>query len=231
MAKAQAKKTAPQPTIEFVDCEQNTPEWLEARRGLITASNFKIVMREGKDGKESATRRDLLYKLAGEVLSGEVNEGFKSEAMKRGNAMEAEARDRYTKGTFDEVRKVGFVKRTIPSMVVGGQPLVVGASPDALVGPKGGLEIKTMAPHLLIEQAEKGTAPTEHRAQIHGTMWVLDLEWNDLMLFYRGMPVAPKYRFERDEVYIKQISDEVEKFDYELQQLVKKIKAMGGPRG
>src|SRR5579872_3212408 len=81
--------------VEYIDVVQNSPEWLEARRGLVTASNFAIVLREGTDGDPSATREDFLYRLAGEILSGEVAESFKSEAMKRGNLMEAEARDRY----------------------------------------------------------------------------------------------------------------------------------------
>lgn len=226
MAKAAQKKAAgPVETVEHIPCLQNSAEWLEARRGLITASNFKIILREGKDGKESATRRDLLYKLAGERLSGQVNEGFKSDAMKRGNEMEAEAAERYVNSTFEPVRAVGFVKRIIPSKF-GGEPLVVGASPDRLVGSKGGLEIKTMAPHLLIEQAERGTPPTEHRAQVHGTMWVANLEYVDLMLFYRGMPIAPRYRFERDEIFIQEIRNEVERFEYDLKQVVKKIRAM-----
>ena len=231
MAKAASKTKAREETVEIIDCIQNSDPWLEARRGLITSSNFKIVRRAGKDGGESSTRRDLLYKLAGELLSGKVNEGFKSEAMKRGNAMEAEARAHYERGTFDEVRQVGFVKRTIPSTIAGQPDLVVGASPDALVGAKGGLEIKTMAPHLLIAQMESGIAPTDHRIQIHGTMWVAGLEWIDLKLFYTGMEkLSPKYRFFRDEALIKEIRNDVEVFDYELKQLVKKMTAMGSAK-
>ena len=231
MAKAAIKAKAPakrEETVEIIDCVQNTDSWLEARRGLITASNFKIVMRSGKDGGESLTRRDLLYRLAGEILSGKVNEGFKSEAMKRGNAMEAEARAHYERGTFDKVRQVGFIKRTIPSTIPGQPDLVVGASPDALVGDDGALEIKTMAPHLLIAQIESGVAPTDHRIQIHGTMWVAGLAWIDLKLFYSGMKISPKYRFFRDETVIKEIRNDVERFDYDLKQLVKKMKAMEG---
>lgn len=233
MAKAAVKPKATAPAknphlVEFFDVEQNTDEWLELRRGMITASNFKVVMREGKDGGESATRRDLLYRLAGEILSGEVAESFRSEAMKRGNAMEQDARAQYARTNLAaNVQRVGFAKRTIPGQF---STLVVGASPDAQVGPRRGLEIKTMAPHLMIALAERGTPPSEHRAQVHGTMWVTGWYEVDLMFFYRGMPIAPKFRFERDEAYIKQISDEVERFDYELQQLVKKIRSMGGAR-
>ena len=227
MAKAAAKIKAPakpEDVVEIIDVEQGSTEWLEIRRGIVTASNLKIIMRSGKDGGESATRRGLLYKLAGEILSGEVEEGFKSEAMKRGNLMEPEAREYYARTTFAEVKQIGFIRRTLANGIV------VGCSPDSQVGPKRGLEIKTMAPHLLIEQAEKGTPPTDHRHQIHGTMWVAGWDEMDLLLFYRGMPVAPRYRFERDDLFIKEISDEVERFDYDLKMLVKKIRSMGGAR-
>ena len=40
----------------------------------------------------------------------------------------------------------------------------------------------------------KGSAmPPEHRWQVHGTMFVGDLDKVVLSLFYRGMPVAPKF--------------------------------------
>ena len=58
-------------------------------------------------------------------------------------------------------------------------------------------------------------------------MWVADLEWLDLMLFYRGMPVAPKFRIERDENYIRDLSNAVEVFAYDLKRLVERIRAMG----
>ncbi|OFX05677.1 MAG: hypothetical protein A3E78_03245 [Alphaproteobacteria bacterium RIFCSPHIGHO2_12_FULL_63_12] len=213
--------------VEHVDVVQNSPEWLEARRGLVTASNFAIVMREGKDGKAALTREDFLYRLAGEILSGEVAESFKSEAMKRGNLMEAEARERYILGTFENVRRVGFVKRTIASKIARVDPLVIGASPDALVGARGGLEIKTMAPHLLIRQIERAVAPGEHRPQVQGTMWVCDLDHVDLVFFYRGRLTGPKYRIERDETFIAQLRNEVEVFDHQLKKLVAKIRRTG----
>lgn len=216
--------------VEYVDVVQNSPEWLEARRGLVTASNFAVVMREGKDGETALTREDFLYRLAGEILSGEVAESFKSEAMKRGNLMEAEARERYILGTFDDVRRVGFVKRTIWSKIAGVDPFIVGASPDALVGDRGGLEIKTMAPHLLIRQIERAVAGGDHLAQIHGTMWVCDLDHVDLVFFYRGKLNGPKFRFYRDEAFIARIRNEVEVFDHQLKKLVAKIRLTGFAR-
>jgi hypothetical protein len=223
MAKTAAKKL-PAPTVEiFEDVEQQSEEWFQLRLGVPTASNFGIMMASGKDGDVSKTRRELMYKLAGEILTGRPAEGkIVTAAMQRGNDMEPEARQHYLNTHFAEVRRVGFIRRKLPS------GRYVGCSPDALIGKKKALEIKTLAPHLMIERLVNGAGlPAEHRPQVHGTMWIADLEEVDLLLFYSGMPVAPKFTIKRDESYIKQISNAVEIFEYETRMLVEKIRKMG----
>lgn len=224
-----AKKVAPKDDeVEvFQDVEQGSEDWFRLRLGMCTASNFATIMAGGVGGGESKTRALLLRKLAGEILTGEPAENYSNAAMQRGNAMEAAAREHYAKRTFADIAQVGFVKRTINNPL--GVPLVIGASPDAFVGKDRVLEIKTMRPDLLIEVALKGAGgfPPEHRAQCQGTLWVTGRDECDLMLFYTGMPIAPTFLVERDDVYIRRIAEEVEKFDWELHQLVAKIRGMG----
>lgn len=212
----------------FEDIEQQSEEWFTLRLGTPTASVFSTIMAQGKDGDDSKGRTTLLYKLAGEKLTGKPAEGkFITPAMERGNAMEPEARAYYERTSFEEIHRVGFVRRKLPSGTY------VGASPDALVGKdrKRGLEIKTMAPHLMIERLMGGaTMPMKHRAQVQGTMWIANLESVDLLLFYSGMPVAPKFTVERDDPYIKTIATAIESFDYELRHLVETLKKMGRSR-
>lgn len=213
------------PVEIFEDIEQQSEAWFELRLGTPTASVFSTIMADGKDGGASKGRTTLLHKLAGELLTGRPAEGkFVTPAMERGNEMEPRARAYYERTSFEEIHRVGFIRRKLP------HGTYVGASPDALVGKdrKRGLEIKTMAPHLMIDRLLRGAQmPPEHRAQVHGTMWVAALESVDLLLFYDGMPVAPKFTVERDESYIKVIANEVEKFDYDLRELVAKIRKMG----
>ena len=230
MAKAAPKKPAkPEPKkdkIEFFpDVIQGSEEWFDLRRGILTASNFKIILRSGKDGEDSKTRQKLLYTLAGEKLTGKTNETFKSESMRRGNEMEPLAREYYERTNLDaDVKLVGFARRTIVTPL--GREIIVGASPDAQVGPRRGLEIKTMAPDLLIAQAKTGTFPQEHRAQIMGTAFVCDWDEIDLLLFYEDMPIAPKFRITRDDAFVKELVQAIEIFDWDLQQVIKDIKAM-----
>lgn len=228
MAKSAAPKGASSPVEVFPEIEQGSPDWYELRLGIPTASNFAMVTRDA----DSKTRREYMHKLAGEILTGRPAEGkITTAAMQRGHEMEPEAREHYAKTNIVKIDRVGFVRRKLPS------GRYVGSSPDGLMeARKGanwrrGLEIKTMAPHLMIGLLERGaTLPPEHRWQVYGTMWVADLEEVDLMLYYRGMPVAPKFTVVRSEPAIKEISDAVEVFDHELNGLVKKIRAMGGAR-
>lgn len=219
------KPAPPAPAFEDVYYDQQSPEWFEVRRGVPTASNFSKIMAQSE---ERAGRTRYLNRLAGELITGLVaEEGFKSKAMERGNEMEPRARDHYARTNLVPLHRVGFCRRKLRSGTY------VGCSPDSLIGEapdfEGALEIKTMIPELMIPLALSGRIPTEHRAQCHGTMWVRDLKFVDLVIYYDGMP-SLKYRLIRDEEYIKQISDAVEVFDYELRQLVAQLKKMGGGR-
>lgn len=210
------------------DFEQGSPEWTEVRLGIPTASNFAMVLRDG----DSVTRTEYLYKLAGERLTGRPAEGkIKTAAMIRGNEMEEEAREDYSRSRLSPIRRVAFVRRRLPS------GRYCGASPDGLIdpsgkaSPRGALEIKTMAPHLMIDRLVKGSGmPSDHRAQVYGTMLVCEVDFVEFTLFYSGMPVSPKFTVHRDEKYLRELSDAIEVFDHELDRLVSKIKSMGRAR-
>lgn len=179
-------------------------------------------MASGRDGDESKTRAQYMRVLAGEILTGQPGEGkIETAAMRRGKEMEPEAREHYLSRRFVDLREVGFVRRKLPS------GRYVGASPDGLIGKSKALEIKTMRPDLMIERLERGAqGMTEHRAQVQGTMLVGDLEEVVLKIFYRGMPISPEATVVRDETYCKQLRNAIEVFDFELNELVQKIRRM-----
>jgi hypothetical protein len=198
--------------VEIIDVQQNTPEWFQARCGLPTASNFQCLMAESADRKGRAT---YLRQVAGEILTGIPSESFKNAAMDRGHAMEPEAREMYAFMHDCEPVQVGFVRN--------GRK---GWSPDSLIGSSGCLEIKTQAPHLLIETIEKDVFPGVHKAQTQGGLLVGDLEWIDLVVFYTGMPLFEK-RAVRDVAYIAKLSREIDLFNEEVDELVEKIRRYG----
>lgn len=223
---ATARQMPQTDVVDIYDGPQRDDEWHAQRRGIPTASKFSVIMAQGEDGEDSVTRAKLMNTMAGEIITGETASTFRNEDMDRGIEMEPEARAYYARTTFSSVIEVGFIKRIIKNPLAE-KPLVVGCSPDALVDDDGGLEIKVSRADLLIPILRKGAAglPTKHRAQCQGNMWVAGRAWWDLLIFCRGMPAA-KFRIVREEVYIKKIRDAVEKFDYELDRLVKEIQAM-----
>lgn len=220
MTKTPAKKKPPEDTVEFFnDVEQRSNPWLELRRGLPTASKFSLVMASGKDGEDSKGRQKYMDLLAGEIVSGQVAETFRSEAMERGNRMEPEARAWYERSRFITLTKVGFVRRTVVCAL--GNDFKIGASPDSQVSAKKGLEVKTVAPHLLGRIKQKGAAgfPTEHRAQLQGTMFVAGWEQMDLVLYYTGWPRPLVFTLDRDDIYIARLKDELELFVGQMERL------------
>lgn len=189
---------------------QGTPEWFEVRRGLPTASQFATIMAKGKGDAPSKTRQTYLYKLAGEILTGEPMDSFSNAHTERGHAMEPEARQFYAFMHDCEPEQVGFITNG-PK----------GCSPDSLVGNDGMVEIKTKLPHLLLACHESGGFPSEHWAQCQGQLWVAEREWVDLICYWpRLQPMV--VRAHRDEVFIKSLSDAVERFNDELAALVAK---------
>lgn len=195
------------------DCEQGGEEWMQVRMGKPTASEFAAVMATGRDSPESKTRAKYLRQLAGEIITEIPREDFKNEYMARGNEMEAEARSLYAMMANADVSQVGFIENWR-----------CGASPDGLIGSNGMLEIKTAAPHILIDRLLSGDLPPAHKAQLQGNLWIAEREWIDLAIFYRKMPLYRR-RVKRDESFIARLKLATAVFLEDLDALVAKIRA------
>ena len=196
--------------------EANLPEWLAARAGIPTAAEFSCVMASGRGGSESKTRRTYLYKLAGEIITGEPMQSFSNGHTERGHEMEAVARDAYAFMRDAEPQPVGFIRN--------GR---AGASPDSLLGNDGLLEIKSKLPHLLVETILRDDMPPEHRAQCQGQLWIAEREWVDIAVYWPGMPLFI-HRSYRDEEFIKALAAAVDQFNAELDEIVAKVRKYGG---
>lgn len=223
MAKRATKTVPPAPSgPEFIECDQGGDEWRMARLGLVTASNFATAMASGRGDDESITRTKLMYRLAGEIITGEpAEETYKSLAMQRGNAIEDEARESFARRRNLVTRRIGFI-RNFDGLKC------CGCSPDSLIGFSSGLELKSARADILIPMLDNpARMPPAHRAQVHGNMWVSERDdWWLSIYCHRNMP-ALDIQVGRDERFIKEISDAVERFNYELMKLVDRIKRMG----
>lgn len=224
VAKAKKPEGPPKSLLRVFNDPQGSAEWFKARLGIPTASMFSVIMAEGRDGGESMTRQQYLYRLAGEQITGEpAEETFRSRAMERGKEMEPQAVEDYERRTGRAVTRVGFATNFDDLKLCG-------ASADGLVGFDGGIETKTMRPDLMIPLLVRGARMLpEHRGQVHGNMLVWERDWWDFKVFYPGMPDFT-VRVEKDETYHRRLLEEVQTFNYELKKLVEQLRNMGAGR-
>jgi predicted phage-related endonuclease len=193
--------------LEVINCEQNTPEWHQARTGIITASSFRLVLAKG-DGK---TRATYMRKLAAERIRGVADDNFTSNFTERGHEFEDVAVDLYKEHRGLEIEKCGFLKRGN-----------IGYSPDGLIGVDGAVEIKTRNGDLQIALLLSDKIPSEHIAQIQGGLLVSGRKWVDFVSYCPGLPMFIK-RAERDENYILNLQIELALFEKELKELTNNI--------
>lgn len=201
--------------IEIIDVQQGDPEWFAARAGLATASEFSTVMAKGKDGGASVTRRKYLYRLAGEILTGEpAPEGYTNDFMARGHELEDEARRMFAFMRDVDPQRVGFIRNDR-----------MGCSPDSLIGDDSGLEIKVAIPAVQIERLQRGDLPPEHKAQVQGSMLVTGRPtWH----FVSYCPKLPSLilTVPRDDEYVSQQKKAIDAFNEELDALVASIRGV-----
>ena len=167
------------------DVAQASPEWVELKLGVVSASNFHRLLT--KTLKPATGAKTYAHELLFEKIAGEPAKHIDSEWIARGVEMEDEALRWYEFEADAEVKRVGFITTDDGR---------VGCSPDGLVGDDGGLEIKNPSGalhvgYLLGEDAHK------HMSQCFGGMWVTGRSWWDLLIYN---PVLPPHlhRYSRD---------------------------------
>jgi hypothetical protein len=184
--------------------KQNTPEWLELRLGIPTASEFGKILTP-KTMALSAQSKPYLFRLLGEWMTGQQAYSPETDYMQIGHDLEDRAVSAYCLQRECEVEAVGFITR---------DDGLVGCSPDRLVvGRKGGVEIKTH-PAAIGEHVRtmvEGTIDATHKPQTQGQMWLAELDYVDVVS-YCGLLPTVIIREGRDEKYIASLKDAMDSF-------------------
>src|SRR6185436_16417143 len=100
---------------------QGSDEWFELRRGILTASEMKLIITPTRKIADNDKTRAHLYELAAQRISGYVEPHFISDDMLRGQDDEIYAREAYKKH-FAPVKEVGFVTNDKWGFVIGYSP-------------------------------------------------------------------------------------------------------------
>lgn len=197
--------------METLYIEQGSDEWFKARLGSIGGSSIAAAVAGGT----GATRQTLMYKLAGQILSGVWEDGYKSEAMIQGTVREPEARTLYELIQGVEVEQVGLVKDHQHKHV----------SPDGLVGHNGMIEIKSPQIPSHIATLDKQAVPSQYVKQIHWGLQRAEREWVDYTSYCPEITSKPIFikRYYRDEKLIKKLEEGADQFIVEMLELVERV--------
>jgi putative phage-type endonuclease len=193
------------PDCKLIDCDQRTPEWFEARKGYLTASQFGPWLT--KSDKTSQKARDTAAsKVLAEVAGFPDPSVFETEDIRRGIEMEPEALQYFQILTGKTVDAIGFAKS---------KHGLFGCSPDGLILADGtGVEIKCPRVSKLIQYHQAGKLPDEYREQIHGSMAVTGAKGWHFLAYRTGLPAFHIY-IERDD-YTEQIFTGLKEFSVYL---------------
>jgi len=209
----------------LINCIHRSPEWMEARRGLVTASRCADVLAllKRKDG-EAAARKNYRMELAIEILTGQTFPHYVSQEMQWGIEQEPFARAAYEIKRNTLVETCGFyVHPTVDRF---------GASPDSLVGSEGLAQFKCPSTATHLTWMLEGVLPVEHAPQMLAELACTGRHWNDFVSFDPRLPEHLQLfirRMERrdHEAHIAQLEQEVQRFNRELDTMLAELPQAG----
>jgi hypothetical protein len=168
------------------DLIQGSTAWLEARLGLITASEMKFILTPTLKLAKNDKERAQLFNLLAQRIAGYVEPGYTGDDMYRGHEDELDARLAYA-ANYAPVEDCGFITNDRWGFTLG-------YSPDGLVGSDGLIEIKSRKHRFQVEtildSIGQNTAPAEFMLQLQTGLLVSERKWIDFISYSAGLPMA-----------------------------------------
>lgn len=172
--------------MKILPFEQGSVEWMQARAGIPTASEFDNLISPTWKIRTGEMRKSYLASKLAEAWLGGPLIGFNVFDVEQGRILEEEARPWLELELNMEISKVGLCVRDDGR---------VGCSPDGIVytgigtaQPNFGVEIKCPQPTAHVKYLLSGEVPPDYLAQIHGGMYVTGFESWKFLSYRRGFP-------------------------------------------
>lgn len=143
--------------------QPNSLEWLQARCGVVTASEFDHLVTGDFEIRRGEMPKSYLARKLAERWLGSPLAGFQSVDMEIGSLLETEAIPYFELERNQTVTRVGLLTNDEGT---------VGCSPDGLLGYDSGIECKCPRPETHVKYLLNGKLPKEYAPQVHGAMWV-----------------------------------------------------------
>ena len=214
----------------FEPLEHRSDDWYKKRLGMPTASQFhRIVTLGGK--AEIPGRSKMAERYIGDLVAERI---FKRSMQKDISYLEA-----VKWGVEHEDKAAALLEEHIGPLQPGGfmtdrpQKPRYGASPDRILAKGNRREVCEIKCPFEIPRHVKNLlfgADTEHWPQLQGQLLISGYE---CVHFYSYHPDCPPYyeRVPRDEVFINNLRDLLDKFCAELDEAEMKARRMGGWKG
>lgn len=193
--------------------EQRTPEWFAERLGHATGSRASDILA----GKDTMARKGYITQIVTERLTGLAQDFYTTADMQRGIDVEPLAKAAY-QASHELTDDVGFVKH----------PLIrwFGASPDALVGSDGLVEIKCPRSTTHLDYIQGGKPPAKYVPQMLAQLACTRRKWVDFVSFDDRFPQHLQLfvvRFSPTEEDIAKFETKVKEFLTEIDNLMEKL--------
>jgi hypothetical protein len=199
--------------IELPDLIQGSDEWLDQRRGIVTASVVgKLITPSTVKPASNDYSRALTAQLVAERITGYTDPTYVSDDMLRGHEDEPRAIEKYEKHYKRTVATTGFLVRD-------DWGFRIGYSPDGLVGDDGLVEVKAPRAKKHLTTILSGEVPPEHMAQLQCGLLVSGRKWIDYVSYCGGMPMYV-CRVDPDERWFTAIVDAVALFEQNAAQMI-----------
>lgn len=191
--------------------EQGSPEWLQMKLGVMSASNaHKIIA-----GAKTATRMSYLSELVAEIATREKPE-ISAKPLEWGKENELAARSIYEFETGYKIKELPFIFKD--------ESLRVGISPDGYG--EIGLELKCpYTSKVFIDFACLGIIKNEYKAQCQFSMWVTGAtQWHFANFDPRSTCKQFHYTtLERDEKMMKKFDECVPECIEQMDEMLAKL--------
>lgn len=198
-------------TTYHPEVTQGSDEWHALRRGILTASEVKLILTPTLKLANNEKTRQHVYEIAAQRISEYTEPSYIGDDMLRGWDDEVRARDLYS-ATRAPVTETGFVTNDDLGFTLG-------YSPDGLVGDDGLIECKSRRQKYQVQTISTGEVPDDYVLQLQTGLLVTGRKWLDFISYSGGLPMFV-CRVLPDPAIIDAIKTAATEFEVKVRQVV-----------
>lgn len=198
--------------------EQSSLQWLQARSGVVTASEFDQLFTDKLEPRTGQMPKSYLARKVAEAWLNGPLPGYNTLEMEMGQILEGEAIPWYEFEFGVEVRRVPLITTDCGR---------IGCSPDGLASDSSGLEIKCPQPHTHVGYIMGGVLPECYAPQVHGSMYVTGFKEWEFISYNRQFPKL-HVCVEADAKIESRMGEILEAFLVKFEDAMQKLENMAG---